>query len=671
MNEASRISDREVTDMLRRRSARPAPAGLASAILESLASERARNPARTTGRSAKRPLMLLAAAALLLGGGALAAASGALRLWSTVPPDPRSAFVGTWVSTSDADGGTQTMTVTLGAERSVAIVVTDTVATVCSGTSSTMTGRGTVDGDSLVIATPDYRCDDGSEAQAVSGPPLEEQLRNLTYRRDAAQDILTAGGGIWLREGAAPPSYEPTASPGSMAASGGMWPQSTLEEVHAAQAGADAGDTNYTWQLDARIFKDDTWINDSGYKIELVDRFLREVLGWDAYTLNPFEGMARDGAYDVFYDQRYLRCAPGRSNSLYPDESCAPTIDGLHYESVSVDLAQLDRQDQDGIWVVNRWRTTPPFAQADPVAVEAQARERLEAFLAARVTGHGAEGLVQAQAGAAKSLLYTTTSGQRYKRYEIERVDGPRWPGGGTVFSARLFTDGDATVVEQRIAWDPGTGLTLDANSTTENGQSATLTYTSNDGEVTVSAPSATWNAWLPGKGTGDVWFGALWHPGDGVGNDSPSIGLVDPVAYDAWCAASGGSPLLSAPADAASIAQQVIADPNFEATAPVAARIGGLDTVSMDVALAPGGRACGIWGIEISRWIHELQEHPELRMRLFLVDLPEGMSVKTLAITVKAPEARFEAYLAEATPIIESIQFHPGAGAASTAEVL
>lgn len=88
MNESSLLSDRQVTDMLRRRSARPAPDGLASAILESLASERARHPARTTGRSAKRPLMLLAAAALLLAGGALAAGSGALRLWSITPPEP-------------------------------------------------------------------------------------------------------------------------------------------------------------------------------------------------------------------------------------------------------------------------------------------------------------------------------------------------------------------------------------------------------------------------------------------------------------------------------------------------------------------------------------------------------------------------------------------------------
>jgi len=88
MNEQLRLSDSEITDMLRRRAARPAPNWLASAILESLGSERARKPARTMGRPAKRPLMLLAAAALLLAGGALAAGSGALRLRSITPPDP-------------------------------------------------------------------------------------------------------------------------------------------------------------------------------------------------------------------------------------------------------------------------------------------------------------------------------------------------------------------------------------------------------------------------------------------------------------------------------------------------------------------------------------------------------------------------------------------------------
>ena len=57
-------------------------------------------------------------------------------------PDPRGPFLGVWISTSDGDGGTQTMTVELSADDFVEIVVTDTVAMVCSGTSSTMTGSG-------------------------------------------------------------------------------------------------------------------------------------------------------------------------------------------------------------------------------------------------------------------------------------------------------------------------------------------------------------------------------------------------------------------------------------------------------------------------------------------------------------------------------------------------
>ena len=79
---------------------------------------------------------------------------------------------------------------------------------------------------------------------------------------------------------------------------------------------------------------------------------------------------------------------------------------------------------------MNRWRLTAPFAQADPAVVEAQATERLEEFLAARIAGEGAEGHVRVDPDIDVPLLYATTAGAPYERYEIERVDGPRWPDG-------------------------------------------------------------------------------------------------------------------------------------------------------------------------------------------------------------------------------------------------
>ena len=467
------------------------------------------------------------------------------------------------------------------------------------------------------------------------------------------------------RAGGPPSSGSPSSSQSPI--SGGMWPQSTLEEVRAAQERADAGDPDYTWQVDSQLFTDDTWTTKEPGQVEIVDRFLREVLGWEAYVLNPWAGMVRDGVYDVFYDQRYLRCAPGNTNPLYPPgpepesgELCAPTIDDFSYESVSLDLAQLDRQDRDGIWVVNRWGLTAPFLQADPVTVEAQATGRLEEFLAARIAGTGAEGRVQVDSDIDVPLLYATTSGAPYERYEIERVSGPQWPYGRMTFAARLFAAGDATVVEQEISWRrmAGCGWT-----TFPRPRTASRSSCPSPPRTVRSPPRRRAHGLAIGPGR------PLTDSPRTCGSDScgevpnidgkEQIGFVDPVAYDAWCAENGGSPLLSAPADAAGIAQQVIADPDFETTAPVAARIGGLEAVSIDVALAPGGEACGVGMIEISRWIHTIGWDPGLRLRLYLVDLPDGMSVETLAISVVAPEGRFEEFIEETAPIIESIEFH------------
>jgi hypothetical protein len=644
------------------------PARLPERVLDATF-ERTRRSGQHVGWRALQGRLQLPRFVPALGGAVVVvvAAALALNFYVNRPSIGGPVFQGTWVSTSDADGGTQAMTVHVSADGAVEITVLDDVASVCSGGPSTMTGTGKLAGSTvLVIPSPTFTCDDGSEPKALSGPPLEEQLRNLTFVLDPQTDTLTDNfGGLWLREGAEVPSPDP-------ALSGGMWPQTDLAEVQEAQRLADAGDPDYTWQVGASLVGENNQV-----EAELIDRFIGEVLGWESYkfqeggTFSDWAGTDDGWVEGTVTGQIYLRCAPGRTNQLYPDESCAPTLDDLRYETVSFDLAQLDHQGRDGIWVVSGWRLTAPFAQADPAVVEAQARERLKEFLAARIAGNGAEGYVPF--GGDVPLLYATTSGAPYERYEIERVKAG-WPTGYMSFSVGLFADGDATVVEQAITWLPGEGLSLDFLSTTENDQPVVLSYTSTDGEVTVSAPSTWWMLW-PGEAAAeaapDVWFGLMGRDAEPYPDpDSREyIGLVDPVAYDAWCADNGGSPLLSAPASAAAIAQQVIADPNFETTAPVAARVGGMDAVSIDVALAPGGRGCGIGMIEISRWIHELWD-PGLRLRLYLVDLPEGMSVETLAITVVAPRERFEEVIEETAPIIESIEFHPRVGTTSPSEV-
>ena len=141
----------------------------------------------------------------------------------------------------------------------------------------------------------------------------------------------------------------------------------------------------------------------------------------------------------------YLRCAPGETNPLYPTawngdqeapggHRCAPTIDELRYEAVRLDLSQPGRQGVDGIWVVSRSATTQ-FAQADPSVVEDEATARLERWLQARIDGEGAEGYVEAfyLFGGPDDvpLLYATTTGAPYERYEIERVSEASWPYGG------------------------------------------------------------------------------------------------------------------------------------------------------------------------------------------------------------------------------------------------
>lgn len=131
-------------------------------------------------------------------------------------------------------------------------------------------------GTELVIPSPVYTCDDGSESEAVRGPPLQEQLRNLTFVHDLETETLTdTFGGVWLREGAEPTPTDET--------SGAMWPQTSLEEIRQAQELADEGDPRFTWQVDPEMAAQ----NASPSQTEIFTRFLREELGWEAFDFGP------------------------------------------------------------------------------------------------------------------------------------------------------------------------------------------------------------------------------------------------------------------------------------------------------------------------------------------------------------------------------------------------
>jgi hypothetical protein len=96
-----------------------------------------------------------------------------------------------------------------------------------------------------------------------------------------------------------------------------------------------------------------------------------------------------------------------------------------------------------------------------------------------------------------------------------------------------------------------------------------------------------------------------------------------------------------------------------------VAVTIGGIEALRMDVVAAPGASVCD--AIEAPQvltpgddggWYY-LDAKLGHRMRLYLVDLPEGSSTRILAIAVNAPVASFERVVELAGPVVDSLEFH------------
>ncbi len=646
-------TDRQLGERISRWLEQSAPARLPDRVLEATF-ERTRGSRQHVGWRERLARLRMTPAAPALGAAAvvvvLTVALG-LGLYATQPrvggpvatADPRIPFLDTWLS-ADPDGSRLTMTIRASGEEALEIVAIDDLAAVCSGAPSTMTGTGRLEGaEKLVIPSPTFTCDDGSEPRALSGPPLADQLRNLTFVHDREADILTDNlGAVWAREGAAPPSSDSN-SPAR------MWPQTSLEEARRAQELADAGDPRYTWQVDGRLVPSDDW---DPYDAEIFARFLREEFGWEAFQGLP--GYYGGGAFD------FIRCALGKTNALYPNDpdgrTCAPTIDEGRYERMRLEVAQPVRQGPSGIWVVTGWERIEPFMQVVP-PVEAERDAFLHAFLQARIDGHGADEYFvvpdEGPPGTDVPLVYATTTGAPYEQSELEIIEGPVWPDGLTRFTVRLFAGAGRTVVEQRF-WmvrdEAGRlGIHYEANysdiaPTTENGQAVPVQYGLLEGAVTFRAP---W-PWVVEQEVPGMLQLASNHD--------------DPDRYTAYLAVvANPRPIEDAclpgppPADATSLARSVGSDPDLEATPPVEVTVAGIPALRMDVTAAPDASICHDWGWPAVVTGASVDESS--RMRLYLLDLP-GTPTRILAIALTAPASDFERVMEAAAPMLASFEF-------------
>jgi hypothetical protein len=554
----------------------------------------------------------------------------------TPASDPRSPFLGTWELF--AHGSQHTLEIQPSGDGVYELALFDEGATVCDGLPARGTGVGTLASTTeMTVTSQVITCEDGT---------VLEDVPSITYTYDSETDtLLESSGEFWHRPGAEVPSPEPTFS-GTI-----IWPQSSLEEVRQAQELADAGDPRYTWQVDPELANHLR----GPYGAELLVRFLREELGWEEFQSIPGYDFGR-GAYSRV---DYIRCAPGRTNPLYPDDpeggGCAPTIDSLRYETVRIDMAQPGRLGATGIWVVTGWQMIEPFEQVVPPS-EAETTALLDAFLQARIDGEGAEQYVDTNPPDHREeipFLYDTPTGAPYERSEFEVVDGPEWPDGQTRFKVRLFAEAGATVVEQFFQMErPERGLWYEDQTggsdgsegpgTTVNGQVVPVPYSLFDGEVTLHM-TYPWRAMPLDDPDDESSRFALWND-----ESEGALQLLGPGPVMNGCQQG------PAPADAQALARAIRSNPDLEATAPVAVSVGGIPALQMNVTTA-----LSICPSDAMPKVAEVALYSPGRIRLYLLDLPQGSSGRILAIAIIAPKESFEGAVESAAPIVDSIEFH------------
>jgi hypothetical protein len=477
----------------------------------------------------------------------------------------------------------------------------------------------------------------------------------------AAGALLLGGGALGVGSGLVRPPkvVQPAPSPSATAVPStspwtmtSMWPQSTLEEVQAAQQLADAGDPRYTWQIGPDL---EAHLGQGGpYREQIFARFLQEKLGWEEFRWTLGNGI---GNGILEYEGRvvFLRCSVG---------ACDPTIDESRYETVQINVAQLARQGESGIWVVTGWEMLEPFQRIVPPPLDASVTALLNGFLDARVAGAGAQPYLD-DPEADIPLLYATSSGARYEWAEFQQLPNYDWPYGLTAIQVLLHA-GDTDVYQLFFMSDedgsPGLGYVPDGYGTEiaptiEDGWIVPAPYDAFDGEVTLQVS----HPWVSRYGTGAIRLipedpGVAPTTDGGERNAWHSlVVMADPTRIGTGC------PTVSGRATAEELAQSIRSDPGLQATAPVSVGTRGAAGLAMDVAIAAGvtgdsgcrgisGRTGGMPGLGGS-----VSVSAGARMRLYLFDAPEGSSMRTLAIAVVVPESEFE----RAASALDSVEFH------------
>ena len=236
------------------------------------------------------------------------------------------------------------MTVGVSADGAVEIVVRDDVATVCSGTPSTMTGTGRIEGGTqLVIPAPEYTCDDGSEAETLSGPPLEELLRDWTLFLDPQANALVGRRRrpVALRPGAEEDHKEDPLRrrPEHVAAidpRGGAAAQELADAGDPLHVAGRSGPGRTTCAAPSRRTRRSSPVSS------------RRSSAGRSTSGRP--SRRPDGLDDG--DFVYIRARrAGRTPCTRPTprrRRCAPTIDELRYETVKITVAQPDRRGLSG-----------------------------------------------------------------------------------------------------------------------------------------------------------------------------------------------------------------------------------------------------------------------------------------------------------------------------------